>query len=45
MEQEQEFLAALESVAVFVIDGERLERRTAEGALAVGGIGRMKEEG
>ena len=45
MEQEQEFLAALESAAVFVIDGERLEMRTAEGALAVGGIGRMKEEG
>ncbi len=38
MEQEQEFLAALESVAVYKIDGDRLEMRTAEGSLAVGGV-------
>jgi heat shock protein HslJ len=38
MDQEQEFLAALESVAVYKIDGDRIEMRTAEGSLAVGGV-------
>ncbi len=38
MEQEQEFLAALESAAVYKIDGDRVEMRTAEGSLAVGGV-------
>ena len=35
MEQEQEFLAALESAAVYHIDGDNLEFRTAEDAMAV----------
>jgi heat shock protein HslJ len=38
MDQEQEFLAALESVAQYKIDGDRIEMRTAEGSLAVGGV-------
>jgi heat shock protein HslJ len=35
MEQEQQFLKALESVATFRQEGERAELRTADGALAV----------
>ena len=34
MEQEQQFLTALETVATARVDGDRLELRTAEGALA-----------
>ena len=35
MEQEAEFLAALESAATYSISGDRLEMRTADDALAV----------
>lgn len=35
MEQEQEYLAALGTVATYQISGDRLEMRTAEGSLAV----------
>jgi heat shock protein HslJ len=35
MEQEQQFLKALESVATLRMEGDRLELRTADGALAV----------
>ncbi|MEJ2753658.1 MAG: META domain-containing protein, partial [Chloroflexota bacterium] len=35
MEQEAEFLAALESAATYTISGSRLEMRTADDALAV----------
>jgi heat shock protein HslJ len=38
MDQETQFLEALQSVAVFRIDGESLEMRTAEGSLAVGAV-------
>lgn len=35
MEQEQAFLAALQSAATFTIEGDALEMRTADGAIAV----------
>jgi heat shock protein HslJ len=35
MEQEQQFLKALETVATARFEGDRLELRTAEGALAI----------
>jgi heat shock protein HslJ len=35
MEQEQQFLKALSTVATARFDGDRLELRTAEGSLAV----------
>ena len=38
MDQETQFLEALQSVAVFKIDGDSLEMRTAEGSLAVGAV-------
>jgi heat shock protein HslJ len=34
MDQESQFLAALESAATYKIEGTRLELRTADGALA-----------
>jgi heat shock protein HslJ len=34
MEQETEYLAALETAATYNIEGERLQLRTAEGSLA-----------
>lgn len=38
MEQEQQFLAALESAAVFSVENDLLEMRTAEGSLVVEAI-------
>jgi heat shock protein HslJ len=38
MDQETQFLEALQSVAVYTIDGDSLEMRTAEGSLAVGAV-------
>ena len=35
MEQEQGYLAALETVATFALRGDKLELRTEDGALAV----------
>jgi heat shock protein HslJ len=35
MEQEQQFLKALETVATMRMEGDRFELRTADGALAV----------
>jgi heat shock protein HslJ len=34
MDQEQQYLAALQSAATYRIDGSKLELRTADGALA-----------
>lgn len=43
MEQEAAYVAALETVATYSIDGDRLEMRTADGALAVGFVAAAPE--
>ena len=43
MEQEQEYLAALETAATYRIDGDTLEMRTADGALVAGYLAQPAE--